>query len=1038
MDNIGWTEELDPTFKENWVDMPSSWQYFASSAGFMRFFPAAKWSYTGMDMYDARLTEWYTGAASMPKSVIILLDISGSMTGLRMEIAKTTVRKIMESLQQNDFFNLITFNNDTAFVDCDCRYSNDTLIQATSQNIKRISDALANIESSEMANFSRVLTHAFEILIQANASMVTGAPSNNAIMLITDGAPQTYEDVFGKYNWKIVEDDKGNEKILKWARVFTYLIGQEVTTSNKAHVEWMACANKGYFYHIGTMADVHDYVQDYVRLMARPLVVHNSQHYTWTGVHVNSPLANESNPQNSRAQSKDWTRLPTDAAKPMLTISVAVPVYDLRENERNNGTLLGVAGVDVDLDEVLSFIPKEKLGILGYAFIINNNGFVVWHPDFTPWVGECKTVCNILAKNNPSFAPNMPRSNYKNIDLLYLEQEEDLSQGKIEMLRRFMIQRASGNIKARVKKYYNKNTKKLYIQSQTYYYAPIPNTPYSLAIARVEPMDSRIVHADLTFDPQAFSWCPEVLPDWTYCENEKELMQSANPMERLKEALKNSSCDQVLAQSVLFDVEVTRGMPAAWLNDLALRSCEGLVGQQKNTCDLHNRVTTGKKMLEVDLKVLGTRSGVTRYHTGASEFDEEGTCNMIQKSSVSNLNADYFMRAATAVAQKNIWIFDVQPSETNSEGETYTNATVTASKGVYMQDGLTMYAAVGLSFKYESLLEMMLVITTICRQHIDCQEINCSLADVDCFLLDENAYVIVSEDSSHLNRPFSDIDYEVLHDMTDKGMFKEVAVTDYQALCTICKPPEESSSATSLLDPFRYLSKILWWYITKTALFLLEFSIYDIWQSLCYATAEILSSSSNISFPVAPNSSQKYVTTELHMVLHMPESFSSSSSSSQLENCRSCKVHRNSTINAAGIETNNSYTEATFVDETLNRTQVCEIRKVCERSYLARRVTHTNLYLLVLESSCRCDEQDDESCIEEHELDDGCSQDVMKRYREPPTTQNYESSQNIQYGNNNQPIKYEEDLKTCANSATILKYTPSVTLLVAIVYWINR
>ena len=29
------------------------------------------------------------------------------MTGLRMEIAKTTVKKIMESLQENDFFNVI-------------------------------------------------------------------------------------------------------------------------------------------------------------------------------------------------------------------------------------------------------------------------------------------------------------------------------------------------------------------------------------------------------------------------------------------------------------------------------------------------------------------------------------------------------------------------------------------------------------------------------------------------------------------------------------------------------------------------------------------------------------------------------------------------------------------------------------------------------------------------------------------------------------------------------------------------------------------
>ena len=47
----------------------------------------------------------------------------------------------------------------------------------------------------------------------------------------------------------------------------------------------------GYFYHIGTIADVHDYVQDYVRIMARPLVVDRSRHYAWSGVHVNVPVS---------------------------------------------------------------------------------------------------------------------------------------------------------------------------------------------------------------------------------------------------------------------------------------------------------------------------------------------------------------------------------------------------------------------------------------------------------------------------------------------------------------------------------------------------------------------------------------------------------------------------------------------------------------------------------------------------------------------------------------------------------------------------
>ena len=54
-------------------------------------------------------------------------------------------------------------------------------------------------------------------------------------MLVTDGVPYSFEDIFRQWNWE--REPKTP------VRVFTYLIGREV--ADVREVKWMACANKG-------------------------------------------------------------------------------------------------------------------------------------------------------------------------------------------------------------------------------------------------------------------------------------------------------------------------------------------------------------------------------------------------------------------------------------------------------------------------------------------------------------------------------------------------------------------------------------------------------------------------------------------------------------------------------------------------------------------------------------------------------------------------------------------------------------------------
>ncbi|KAK2145366.1 hypothetical protein LSH36_683g02013 [Paralvinella palmiformis] len=208
LNGVDWSEALDEYFRENYQNDPTlTWQYFGSASGFFRNYPGMRWPVEGVDLFDCRTRGWYIQAATSPKDIVILLDVSGSMKGLRMEIAKATVEKILETLSDDDFFNVIKFSMTPEYVD-DC--FNGTLVQANADNKKRVKEALGNIRTTEIAQFDKALIEAFDLL--------------------------------------------------QMVRVFTFLIGREVGDSRQVH--WMACSNKGYYSHISTLADVHEHVQE--------------------------------------------------------------------------------------------------------------------------------------------------------------------------------------------------------------------------------------------------------------------------------------------------------------------------------------------------------------------------------------------------------------------------------------------------------------------------------------------------------------------------------------------------------------------------------------------------------------------------------------------------------------------------------------------------------------------------------------------------------------------------------------------------------
>lgn len=115
---------------------------------------------------------------------------------------------------------------------------------------------MTEMNTERIANFSMILTYAFELLEDARNS-TRGAGCNQAIMLVTDGVPDNYKEIFERFNWATNTDNPDMADMP--VRMFTYVIGKEVADVRDSR--WMACANRGYFVHLSTLAEVREQVR---------------------------------------------------------------------------------------------------------------------------------------------------------------------------------------------------------------------------------------------------------------------------------------------------------------------------------------------------------------------------------------------------------------------------------------------------------------------------------------------------------------------------------------------------------------------------------------------------------------------------------------------------------------------------------------------------------------------------------------------------------------------------------------------------------
>ncbi|XP_035392103.1 voltage-dependent calcium channel subunit alpha-2/delta-3 isoform X1 [Electrophorus electricus] len=774
VNGVYWSEALNKVFVDNFERDPSLiWQYFGSAKGFFRQYPGIKWTPDehGVIAFDCRNRKWYIQAATSPKDVVILLDVSGSMKGLRLTIAKQTVSSILDTLGDDDFFNIIAYNEELHYVET-CL--NTTLVQADITNKDHFREHLDKLQARGIGMLDVALTEAFELLSDFNQTG-RGSTCSQAIMLVTDGAVDTYDAVFAKYNWP-------DRKV----RIFPYLIGRESAFAD--NLKWMACANKGYFTQISTLADVQENVMEYLHVLSRPKVIDQEHDVVWTEAYIDNTL-----PQAQKMEDKQ---------SPVTT--VAMPVFSTKNETKNRGILLGVVGTDVPVSELLKTLPKYKLGIHGYAFAITNNGYVLTHPDLRPLYEEGK---------------KRKKPNYSSVDLSEVEWED-----KEDVLRNAMVNRKTGTFSMEVTKAVDKGKRVLLLHND-YYYTDIKGTPFSLGVALSRGHGKYFFRGSVTVEEGLHDLeHPDVAlaDEWTYCNTDEYLEHhDLSQIEAIKHyfvrAEPHLKCDKELIHEVLFDAVVTAPIEAYWTS---------LVLNKSENSDKG-----------VEIAYLGTRTGLSRINLFVVPDQLSNQDFLTAEDKEGVFNADHFplwyKRAAEQVPGTFVYSL---PFNAGSENK----SVVLASTAIQLLDERKspIAAAVGIQMKLDFFQRKFWTASRQCAAVDGKCSISCDDDDINCYLIDNNGFILVAEDPSLTAMFFGEVEGAVMSKLLSMSSFKRVTLYDYQAICRTYA--ERSDSSNSLLDPYFALFATAKWLLTELIILLVEFNLYSWWQSDFTAKAEKL------------------------------------------------------------------------------------------------------------------------------------------------------------------------------------------------------
>ncbi|GAB1298672.1 Inter-alpha-trypsin inhibitor heavy chain H3 [Apodemus speciosus] len=212
------------------------------------------------------------GLPVVPKNIVFVIDVSGSMSGRKIQQTREALLKILDDMKEDDYLNFILFSTDVTTW-------KDHLVQATPANLEEARTFVKNIRDQSMTNINDGLMRGIEMLNKAREDHIVPERSTSIIIMLTDGDANTGEGEGG-----LSPSESRPEKIQENVRnairgkfpLYNLGFGNNL---NYNFLETLALENHGLARRIYEDSDANLQLQGFYEEIANPLLTNVEVEY---------------------------------------------------------------------------------------------------------------------------------------------------------------------------------------------------------------------------------------------------------------------------------------------------------------------------------------------------------------------------------------------------------------------------------------------------------------------------------------------------------------------------------------------------------------------------------------------------------------------------------------------------------------------------------------------------------------------------------------------------------------------------------------